>query len=242
MDHTGATILLVEDEDVTRRFLAENLIADGYKVVEAADACSGEQELSSAAVDVAIIDLGLPDRDGLQLIRAVRASDRVVSPIDPDLPIVVLSGRAGELDRLRGFGRGCDDYVCKPFSYLELRARIGAVLRRADGRASGGRLRIGPLEVDSVSRRTWVNGAEVTLSSKEFSLLRTLASDPLRVHTREELLRVVWGYRSLGATRTLDTHASRLRRKLRDHGGGFVVNVWGVGYRLLDSDEDRLRG
>jgi DNA-binding response OmpR family regulator len=240
MNHKDARILLVEDDDVTRRFLAENLIADGFGVVEAADACSGEHELARAAVDVAIVDLGLPDRDGLQLIAAVRASDRVLSPIDPDLPIVVLSGRAGELDRLRGFARGCDDYVCKPFSYLELRARIDAVLRRADGRACGGRLRIGALEIDSVSRRAWVNGAEVTLSSKEFSLLRTLASDPLRVHTREELLRIVWGYQSLGTTRTLDTHASRLRRKLRADGGGFIVNVWGVGYRLLDGYEQEV--
>jgi DNA-binding response OmpR family regulator len=230
----GARILLVEDDDTTRSFLSENLRADGYEIAEAADAGAGEHELERSSPDLAIVDLGLPDRDGLRLIESVRASDRVASQIDPELPIVVLSGRGSELDRIRGFDHGCDEYVVKPFSYLELRARIAAVLRRADCRPVGGRMRIGPLEIDRLSRRVWLHGCEVALSSKEFGLLVTLAGDPLRVFTREELLRIVWAYQSLGATRTLDTHASRLRRKLAVGGAVFVINVWGVGYRLLE--------
>jgi DNA-binding response OmpR family regulator len=230
----GARIVVVEDDEATRSFLSENLRADGYEIAEAADAGAGEAELQRSSPDLAIIDLGLPDRDGLELIESVRASDRVASRIDPELPIVVLSGRGSELDRIRGFDHGCDEYVVKPFSYLELRARIAAVLRRAECRPVGGSMRIGPLEIDRLSRRVWLDGCEVALSSKEFGLLVTLAGDPLRVFTREELLRIVWDYQALGATRTLDTHASRLRRKLAVGGGAFVVNVWGVGYRLLD--------
>jgi DNA-binding response OmpR family regulator len=233
-DYGAATIVVVEDDDATRQFLAENLGADGYAVTTATDAASAERALGRCYPDLAIVDLGLPGRDGLELIQNVRRGDRVSSSIDPELPIVVLSGRGDELARIRGFAHGCDDYVVKPFSYLELRARIMAILHRAEHRTRGGRIRIGPLEIEQLSRRAWVDGVEVMLSSKEFSLLATLARDPLRVFTREELLRLVWGYQSTGATRTLDTHASRLRRKLAIAGGAFVVNSWGIGYRLLD--------
>jgi len=183
--------------------------------------------------DLAIIDLGLPDRDGLDLLREVRAGDETVSRLDPRVPVILLTGRAGELDRVRGFERGCDDYLVKPFSYPELRGRIGAVLGRARRRSGSGRLRVGPLELDPLSRQVQLEGQPIHLSKKEFALLRALAEDPTRVFTREELLRGVWGYRSLGATRTLDSHASRLRKKLGGAGEGFVVNVWGVGFCLV---------
>ena len=148
--------------------------------------------------------------------------------------MLVLSGRDGELDRLRGFDRGCDDYVAKPFSYPELKARISALLRRAQRRPTLARLRVGPLELDPLGRQVWLHGEEIQLSKKEFALLRALAAEPTRVFTREELLRGVWGYQSIGTTRTLDSHAARLRRKLRSRGDGLIVNVWGVGYRLVD--------
>jgi DNA-binding response OmpR family regulator len=164
----------------------------------------------------------------------VRESDRVAGRFDPDIPILVLSGRGGELDRLRGFKRGCDDYLVKPFSYAELQARLLALLRRGRRRPGPGRLRIGPLELDPLGRQVWLRGEELKLSKKEFALLRALAGDPARVFTREELLRGVWGFRSMGMTRTLDSHASRLRKKLARDGDKFIVNVWGVGYRLLD--------
>jgi DNA-binding response OmpR family regulator len=229
-----ATILLIEDDRATRTFLADNFSADGYEVLEAECAEDAERMIASEFPDVAILDLGLPDRDGLELLREVRDADRVAGRFDPDLPIVVLTGRAGELDRLRGFDRGCDDYVIKPFSYPELQARVVALLRRRQRRPGPGKLRIGPLEVDPLARRVWLHGEELKLSKKEFALLRALASDPTRVFTREELLRGVWGFRSLGHTRTLDSHASRLRKKLAGRGDRYVVNVWGVGYRLVD--------
>jgi DNA-binding response OmpR family regulator len=124
--------------------------------------------------------------------------------------------------------------VGKPFSYPELRARVIAVLGRSRRRPGAARLRVGPLEVDVFTRQVRLEGKPLHLSKKEFALLRVLAEDPHRVFTRDELLRGVWGYQSRGTTRTLDSHASRLRRKLGTAGHSFVVSVWGVGYRLLD--------
>ncbi len=228
-----ATILVVEDHDPTRTFLADNLTADGYEVLDTETAYGARRLLERHALDLVLLDLGLPDGDGLDLLRALRESDEH-SRLDAELPAIVLSGRAGELARLRGFERGCDDYLGKPFSYPELRARIEAVLRRTRVRRRGARLRVGPLELDAVAREAWVEGHVLSLSAKEFGLLRVLASDPTRVFTRQELLRLVWGFRSTGRTRTLDSHASRLRRKLAGHGAHLVVNVWGIGYRLVD--------
>ena len=147
--------------------------------------------------------------------------------------MIVLSGRGANEDRVRGFSAGADDYVVKPFHYPELVARIGALLRRRAGRRQG-KIRVGELMVDPVTRRVRVGAREVNLANKEFSLLRALASEPRRVFTKEELLRDVWGYRSMGRTRTLDSHASRLRRKLDPEGVRYVFNCWGVGYRLIE--------
>ncbi len=234
MNEPPSTILVVEDHAATRAFLAANLIADGYEVVEADCVGDAERAIASEFPDLAILDLALPDRDGLELLRDVRSSDRIAGRFDPDLPILVLTGRVSELDCLRGFRRGCDDYLKKPFSYAELQARIDALLRRGQRPPGPGRLRLGPLELDPLARQVWLRGEEIELAKKEYALLRALATDPTRVFTREELLRGVWGYRSMGRTRTLDSHASRLRRKLSFAGDRFVVNVWGVGYRLVD--------
>ncbi|MEA2272224.1 MAG: two-component system, OmpR family, phosphate regulon response regulator PhoB, partial [Solirubrobacteraceae bacterium] len=181
-----------------------------------------------------LVDLALPDGSGYDLVRRVREADGVASRIDPLTPLVVVSGSAGELDRVRGFERGCDDYVTKPFSYPELRLRVASLLRRANQRRNLGRLRVGDLEVDPPSREVRLRGRRLELSQKEFALLRTLATEPTRVFTKEELLRNVWGYRSMGTTRTLDSHACRLRYKLGAQGDKYVINVWGVGYRLID--------
>jgi DNA-binding response OmpR family regulator len=233
-DDDAATILLVEDDDATRTFLADNLSADGYDLLVADCASDGLRLLERKFPDLALVDLGLPDASGYELLRRVRCADGVASRVDPDTPLMVLSGRSSELDRVRGFDRGADDYVCKPFSYPELRGRVAALLRRANGRATRGCLRAGKLEVDPTSREVRLHGDRVELSQKEFALLRTLVSEPTRVYTKEELLRSIWGYRAMGSTRTLDSHACRLRHKLGVHGDRYVVNVWGVGYRLLD--------
>ncbi len=238
MDAGSPVILIVEDHRPTRKFLADNLAADGYELIEAESAADARRLIETAFPDLAIVDLGLPDADGLELVSEVRRDDRVGGRLDPELPLLIMSGRAAELDRIRGFERGCDDYVTKPFSYTELRARVAALLRRTQRRPSGRRLRIGELELDTVARQVWLHGEPLRLSNKEFGLLRALASEPTRVFTREELLRGVWGFRVLGTTRTLDSHASRLRKKLSAKGDRLVVNVWGVGYRLLDGSPD----
>ncbi|MFZ0091465.1 MAG: response regulator transcription factor [Solirubrobacteraceae bacterium] len=234
MELDSPTILIVEDHHATRRFLADNLSADGYEPLEAGSVTDGRRAMAERSPDLVIVDLGLPDGEGLDLVSEVRAAIDGESGLDALLPVVILSGRGTELDRIRGFERGCDDYLSKPFSYAELRGRIQALLRRSRARPRVGRVRVGTLVLDPVSRDVWVGDRRVALSKKEFGLVRTLASEPTRVFTREELLRDVWGYQSRGATRTLDSHASRLRKKLGGGSRGYVVNVWGVGYRLID--------
>ena len=237
-DPTGADdaprVLVIEDDLALRAFLVENLAADGFVALAAAGVHDGLRMLAYAQPDLAVVDLGLPDGSGLDLISRVRAADGIASRLDPDLPLVVLTGRDGELERQRGFERGADDYVLKPFSYGELRGRLNAILRRTRPRRRHGRLRVGELEVDPPSREVRLRGRPIALSQKEFALLRALAAEPTRVFTKAELLRDVWGFRSLGTTRTVDSHACRLRHKLAVDGDRFVVNVWGVGYRLLD--------
>jgi DNA-binding response OmpR family regulator len=230
-----ATILVVEDDAATRTFLADNPTADGYELVVADNARDALRLLESKFPDLALIDLGLPDASGFEILRRVRQADGVATRIDPATPLVLLTGRDGELDRVRGFERGADDYICKPFSYPELRGRVAALLRRARYRRRGGRMRVGALEVDPSARTAHLRGAPLDLSQKEFALLRMLAAEPVRVFTKDELLRQIWGFRHMGTTRTLDSHACRLRRKLGVHGDRFVVNVWGVGYRLVDA-------
>jgi DNA-binding response OmpR family regulator len=234
MDGAAATILVVEDHKATRTFLADNLSADGYELLESDCVATARHQIETAFPDLAIVDLGLPDGDGLALLRWVRDADRACSHADPDLPLLVLSGRGSELDRLRGFTSGADDYVVKPFGYHELLARVRALLRRTSQRPRLGRLRVAGLEIDPVARQVWLRGEPVALSKKEYALLRALAAEPTRVFTREELLRGVWGFRSMGTTRTLDSHAHRLRKKLASGPDQFVINVWGVGYRLVD--------
>ncbi|MBV9425784.1 MAG: response regulator transcription factor [Solirubrobacterales bacterium] len=238
MESAAATVLLIEDHLPTRAFLVDNLSADGFEVLEADCLAAGRRFVRTSFPDLAIVDLGLPDGDGLELLRHVREADRVAGCLDPDLPLLVLSGRSTDIDRLRGFDRGADDYMVKPFSYQELRARIRALLRRTRRRPGTGRLRVGALELDPVARQVWLHGVPVALSKKEYALLRALATEPTRVFTREELLRGVWGFRSMGHTRTLDSHAFRLRKKLNAAGDAFIVNVWGVGYRLVDGAID----
>jgi DNA-binding response OmpR family regulator len=231
---TAPTIVLVEDDPVLSTFLADNLSADGYEPVVAETLRDGLRELEFRRPDLVIVDLGLPDGSGLELIDRVRTADGIASRLDPTVPLIVLSARAGDLDRVRAFERGADDFVPKPFSYGELRLRIAAVLRRTRRRSGLGQLRIGELELDPAGREVRLRGRRIELSQKEFALLRALATDPTRVLTKQELLRDVWGYRTLGTTRTLDSHACRLRNKLGVDGDRFVVNVWGVGYRLVD--------
>src|SRR5881227_3456391 len=235
MDSPQHSVLVVEDDDATRAFLADNLLADGFRVCTASGAGEGLRAIEIRRPDLILLDLMLEGaRGGLELLDRVRTADAAASRIDPAIPVIVLSGRAAETDRVRGFARGADDYVTKPFSYAELVARVRALLRRADGRPKRGVVRVGELTVDPSTRSVRLKGEPVALSAKEFALLHALAVDPSRVVSKAELLRDVWGYASLGATRTVDAHACRLRKKLAGASRPFVLNVRGVGYRLAE--------
>ena len=231
-----ATVVVCDDDAPTLELLCDHLEADRLRALPAISAADALRLCQYKQPDLLLLDLALPDLSGLDVLREIRASEGVTGRYDPGLPVIVLSGRGSDADRVRGYQCGADDYVVKPFHVTEVVARIQAVLRRRAARREGP-LRVGEIIVDTAQREVRVGGREVTLANKEFSLLRTLASAPTRVFTKEELLRDVWGFRSLGRTRTLDSHASRLRRKLDPKAGRYVVNCWGVGYRLIDGPE-----
>lgn len=228
---TLATVIVCEDDEPTREQLCRNLGEDRFLALPAATADEALRMCRYDAPDALLLDLGLPDASGLDVLREIRRPD-VAALFDPTLPIIVVSGRGAQDERVRGLDEGADDYLAKPFSYRELLIRLRNLLERRGG-IHAGPTRIGELSVDFASRAVEVAGRPVRLANKEFELLRALAREPQRVFTKAELLHEVWGYQSLGRTRTLDSHASRLRRKL-DPGGSFVVNCWGVGYRLVE--------
>src|SRR3954451_13384239 len=228
-----ASVVVCEDDAMTLELLCDHLMADRYGVLPAPSASDALRLCRFNQPDLMLLDLSLPDASGLDVLREIRCADGAESRFDSQLPVIILTGRGAQADRVRGLTAGVDASLTKPFAIEELRARIGAVLRR---RASGreGPIRVGELIVDPVRRRVLLAGREVPLAKKEFTLLRVLAGDPTRVFPKEDLLRDVWGYRSPAKTRTLDSHASRLRRKLDPEHSRYVVNCWGIGYRLID--------
>jgi DNA-binding response OmpR family regulator len=228
-----ATVVVCEDDEPTRELLCDHLTADRYRALPAPSASDALRLCGYNQPDLMVLDLVLPDAPGIDVLRQIRSAEGASDRFDPQLPVIVLTGRGAEEDRVRGFTAGADDYVIKPFHYPELVARIAALLRRKAARRQGP-IRVGELLVDPVTRRVRVGEREVELANKEFSLLRALASEPRRVFTKDELLRDVWGFKSQGRTRTLDSHASRLRRKLDPDGARYVFNCWGVGYRLIE--------
>ena len=225
----------------TRRFLADNLAADGYEPLEADTAHDALRLMATKSPDLAIIDLGLPDRDGLDLLReSTNDPTQPAAGSIPGLPVIVLTGRARRA-RSRPRIRARDRRLSRQAVQLSRAARADrGACWRGPAAAEVGQAAGRTLELDPLSRSVELDGEPIHLSKKEFALLRALAEDPTRVFTREELLRGVWGFQSPAATRTLDSHASRLRRKLSGAGGGFVVNVWGVGYRLIDGGSGAL--
>jgi DNA-binding response OmpR family regulator len=230
----GEAVLLVEDEAVTRVFLEQQLSDDGFDVLAVDRGGEALELLERTAPDLMLLDVVLPDASGFELCRRVREGEPG-RDWNRDTPVIMVSERGEPIDRVRGFARGADDFVVKPFVYEELVARMRAVLRRAGGPAQRDRLAVGEIDIDRLSRTVRVAGVVVALSAKEYDLLVALAAEPERVFHKDELLRDVWGFRSLGRTRTLDSHASRLRRKLNRLGEtAYVINVWGVGYRLVE--------
>jgi DNA-binding response OmpR family regulator len=227
----GEAVLVVEREEPVRAFLEQQLSDDGFEVLSADEARRALELVEQAHPDLVLLDAVLPDASGFEVCARLRTGAPGRS-WNRDVPVIMVSERSEPVDRLRGFARGCDDYVAKPFMYEELVARMRAVLRRARPRSTT--IAVRDLTVDLASRTVRVGGERIQLAAKEYDLLVALAEDPERVFEKEQLLRDVWGFRSLGRTRTLDSHASRLRRKLNPNGEPtYVVNVWGVGYRLV---------
>ena len=234
MHTASSSVLVVEDDARTAAFIADNLKADGYRVALASEASEALRAIEVRQPDLVLLDLALErGSSGLHVLDRVRRSDGLGTRIDPSLPVIVLTGSGTETDRVRGFARGADDFVVKPFFYAELLARVRAVLRRSDGRPAQGAIRVGELSLDPKTRVVRLGDELVELSAKEFALLHALARQPTKVFSKAELLRDVWGYLSMGATRTVDAHACRLRKKLG--GRRWVVSVRGVGYRLVET-------
>jgi DNA-binding response OmpR family regulator len=221
-----SAVLVAEPESETREYLGRQLRDDGFDVLGAArrsEALELVERIRPDVVLLAELDLCLRLRRG----EPGRTWDR-------NIPVIVLAPTADPVERVRALDRGADDVIGRPFAYEELLARIRALLRRSTA-TSAEVLVADDLVVDRRTRRVMVRDTVVQLSAKEFELLAWLAAEPYRVWTKEELLRQVWGFRALGRTRTLESHASRIRKKLRVAGDDrYIVNVWGVGYRLLE--------
>jgi two-component system, OmpR family, KDP operon response regulator KdpE len=233
----GPRILVIEDDDVTRSAVAGNLAAHDYDVDEAADAAAGLRAWDADRPDLILLDLGLPDRDGLTVIRHVRR--------EAATPILVLSARGQEADKIGALEAGADDYVTKPFGIGEVRARVAALLRRA-GQATGdpaGVLRNGSILLDPARRVVTVRGEELALTPREYELLKQILAAPGRVLTHGRLLRAVWGSAYGQEGHYLHVYVSRLRRKLEaaDPNGDardIVSAEPGVGYRVREATAD----
>ena len=234
-DAARPTVLVVEDDHETRAALVRELTARGYRIAEAEDGRTALARWEARRPDVVLLDLGLPDLDGLDVVRRIRR--------EATTPIVILSGRYEEAEKVAALERGADDYVTKPFGVDELNARLRAAVRRSAGGAADqdGRLVVGPLEFDAARHEARVDGIKVELTPREFEILRVLLANAGRLVTKGRLLRAVWGEAYQGEDSYLYVHVSQLRRKLAsaDPGGALrdlVVTEPGVGYRVRGSE------
>jgi DNA-binding response OmpR family regulator len=227
----SSTILLVDDEDSVQKLLAYPLERDGFRVIQARDGEEALERFAAEHVDLVVLDLMLPKLDGLEVCKRLRAESEV--------PIIMLTARDDELDKVLGLELGADDYITKPFSIREFRSRVRALLRRASAPRpahDGEVIAAQGLRIDLARRSVEVRGEPVQLTYVEFELLRTLASNPGRVYSRRMLLEALWGGADYREPRTIDVHVRHLREKLeRDPGEPeYVLTVRGVGYRFRD--------
>jgi DNA-binding response OmpR family regulator len=212
--------LLVEDDDTIAQPLAAGLRREGFEVTRVA---TGEEALEADLPDLVLLDLRLPGVDGTEVCRRLRARSEV--------PIIVVTAKGEEVDRVVGLELGADDYIVKPFGFRELLARIRAVMRRARPGTDRVHVRVGALEIDLRGRRASLAGTPLALTTKEFDLLSLLASEPGAVVSRQRILREVWATEWFGPTKTVDVHVASLRKKLGDP--GWIETVRGVGLRLV---------
>jgi two-component system KDP operon response regulator KdpE len=232
----GARLLLVEDDEATRRSVAATLEAHGYRAIQAEDAASALRSWDAERPDVVLLDLGLPDADGSSIIRRIRR--------EATTPILVLSARGAELDKVAALEAGADDYVTKPFGLVELRARVAALLRRTAGPAADptGAIVHGAVRIDVGRRIASVRGEPLDLTPREYELLKTMLASPGRLLTKARLLRAVWGTAYADEGHYLHVYVSRLRRKLAaaDPQGStrdLIVAEPGVGYRIAETPQ-----
>jgi DNA-binding response OmpR family regulator len=229
----SSTILLVDDEDAVQKLLAYPLERDGFRVVQARDGQEALERFGHEHVDLVVLDVMLPKVDGLEVCKRLRAESSV--------PIIMLTARDDELDKVLGLELGADDYITKPFSIREFRSRVRALLRRAAGAPAPGHrdelIESDGLRIDLGSREVRAHGRLVQLTYVEFELLRTLAAHAGRVYTREQLLQALWGGSEYREPRTIDVHVRHLREKLELDPGEpeFILTVRGVGYRFRNS-------
>ena len=220
-------VMVIEDEKEIRDLVRYNLEKAGFRVAAAGDGEEGLRQLFAARPDALVLDLMLPGANGLEILREVRGE-----PATHDLPVLVLTARSAEMDKLLGFEHGADDYLTKPFSPRELVARVKALVRRARPSGMSRTIEAGALRVDIDAREVRLNAVKLELTPREFDLIAFLARHPVRVLSRDELLRKVWGYDYVGETRTVDVHVRRLRSKLGDS-AACIETVLGAGYKFV---------
>jgi two-component system response regulator ResD len=218
-------VLIIEDEDKMRELMKIAFKKESFETFEAVDGKQGLTMFKSNPVDIVVLDVMLPEIDGWTVCREIRRNSNV--------PIILLTARGEEFDKLFGFELGADDYIVKPFSPKELVARIKALLRRADNRNNdtASNLELGDITINRLSREVTIDNQIVNLTNKEYELLYFLATNPKIVFNREQLLLKVWGYEQYGDPRTVDTHIKKLREKLGEH-SNYISTIWGVGYKL----------
>jgi len=227
---TKVKVLVVDDERTLVKALKFNLEKEGFRVEEAYNGEEALRKVAEVEPDIIVLDLMLPGLDGFEVCRQVRKK--------LDTPIIMLTARGDDIDKVLGLELGADDYLTKPFNPRELVARIKAILRRSVNREEGVKklIEIGGLQIDLLQHRVRLNDEEIELTSKEFALLSFLASNAGRVYSREQLLEQVWGYNYYGDARTVDVHIRHLREKIEKDPGNpeLIITVWGTGYKFRE--------